>query len=361
MQAMEHLTRRGLICATSQMFAAAALLGRSAWAAAPSSQRIKCAQIGTAHAHAAGKMATLRKYPDIFQIVGIVEPDEERRARPQRHAAYDGVPFITIRQLLDTSGLALVVVETELDQLVPTAQTCIDAGAHVHLDKPPGRTMAPLRRLLASANAAARTVQIGYMFRYNPAFEFCFRAVREGWLGKIGEVHGVISKKATGEARTGVAPEPGGTMFELGCHLIDSMVSVLGAPQAVTPFTLRTQPDGLADDQLAVFRYPRATATIRSSINDPMSNRHFTVVGDEGTLRIDPLEPPAVRLGLSRAHGEFRKGWQQVALPKMAGRYDGDLLDLAAVIRGERPFAFSTQHDLAVHEAVLRASELPAD
>lgn len=335
--------------------AAATPFIHAAWAG-PGASRIRCGQIGTAHSHAAGKMATLRKYPELFEVVGVVEPDPARRAAAEKQPAYRGVPFITESQLLESAGLRMVVVETEIDELTPTGQRCIDAGMHIHLDKPPGRSMPAYRKLIESAAAKQLTVQLGYMFRYNPAFVFCFDAVRDGWLGEVQEVHGVISKKAVGPGRRGVAPEPGGTMFELGCHLIDAAVKVRGEPREVAAFALRTQADGLADNQLAVLSCERATATIRSSINDPMSNRHFTVVGDAGTAVINPLEPPQLRLGLDRPRGEYRKGWQEVKLPKMAGRYDGDLLDLAAVIRGEKRFEFSPEHDLAVHAAVLRGS-----
>ncbi len=35
---------------------------------------------------------------------------------------------------------------------------------------------------------------MGYMFRHNPAFKFCFQAAQNGWLGDVFEIHGVISK-----------------------------------------------------------------------------------------------------------------------------------------------------------------------
>lgn len=342
------------------MAAAASLIGSAAFAA-PAKGRIRCGQIGTAHSHAAGKMGAMRKFADLYEVVGVVEPDDRRRAAAAEQRAYRDLPFITEEQLLNTSGLRMVAVETELEALAPAAQRCVDAGMHVHVDKPPGRTMAPLRRLLDTSARKKLIVQLGYMFRYNPAFVFCFNAVREGRLGQVHEAHGVISKKAAEGGRAAVAPQPGGTMFELGCHLIDALVSVLGKPRTVTPFMLRTQPDGLADNQLAVFTFTAATATIRSSINDPMANRHFTVVGDGGTLEIRPLEPPAVRIGLARLHDGFRRGWQDVPLAKTTGRYDGDMVDLAAVIQGEKAFAFTPDHDLAVHEAVLRGSGLPVD
>jgi len=47
-----------------------------------------------------------------------------------------------------------------------------------------------------------------------------------------------------------------------------------------------------------------------------------------------------------------------VDLPAMSGRYDGDFVDLARIIRGEKEPDFTAAHDLAVHETILRASGL---
>ena len=42
----------------------------------------------------------------------------------------------------------------------------------------------------------------------------------------------------------------------------------------------------------------------------------------------------------------------------MPGRYDDQLVELARIIRGEAQSAYPPAHDLAVEEAVLRASGL---
>jgi len=77
---------------------------------------------------------------------------------------------------------------------------------------------------------------MGYMFRHNPAFQFCFQAVRKGWLDEVFELDGVISKTIDTEQRKKLSPYPG-SIFELGCHLIDAMVKVLGKPDRVTGFS----------------------------------------------------------------------------------------------------------------------------
>ncbi|MEM7393009.1 MAG: Gfo/Idh/MocA family oxidoreductase, partial [Verrucomicrobiota bacterium] len=190
-----------------------------------------------------------------------------------------------------------------------------------------------------------------------------YRMAREGWLGKIFELHTVMSKTSSEGARREMALFRGGAMFELGCHIIDSAVYVLGKPTTVTPHLRQTKNDGLFDNTLAVLDYPDATATVRSALVefDGFRRRQFVVCGDQGTVDIKPMEPPTMQLGLRKAMGSFRKGYQTVDLKKSPGRYDGEFLDLAKIIRGEKAPNFSHAHDLATHETILRASNMPLD
>ena len=320
---------------------------------------IKVGQIGTAHAHAAGKMATLRKLAEYYDVVGIAEPDPERRRKLQDHSAYRELKWMSVEQLLNTPGLEAVAVETDIPDLVPTGMRCVSAGMHIHLDKPAGLSLSEFSRLLDEAERRKLNVQMGYMFRHNPAFEFCFRAAHDGWLGDIFEVHGVISKTIGAEQRGRLAAYPG-SMFELGCHLIDAMVKVLGRPDKVTAYSRKTRPDqdDLADNQLAVFEYAKCTATIRSALVEVegQKRRQFVVCGDHGTVDIRPLEPPKLLLALDRPLAGYRKGYQEVTLVKMPGRYDDQLIELSQIIRGQRQSQYPPEHDLAVQQAVLKAS-----
>ena len=326
-------------------------------------QRVKVGQIGTGHAHAGGKMSTFRKLEADYEVVGVVEPDAALRRTWQDHPVYRGLKWMTEEELLGTKGLQAVAVETAVRDLVPTAARCVAAGMHLHLDKPAGESLSAFKAVLDEATRRNLAVQMGYMFRSNPAFQFCFRAVREGWLGEVFELHGVMSKMVDAGTRLQIAQYAGGTMFELGCHLIDAMVAALGKPDRVTPYVRRTRPeqDDLADNMIAVFEYPKATATIRSAVVEVEGGqrRQFVVCGDEGTVDIRPLEPPQVLLALAEPRGQFKRGYQEVDLPPMPGRYDDQLAELAQIVRGERENPYPPSHDLAVHEAILRASGLP--
>ncbi len=320
--------------------------------------KIKVGQIGTAHAHAGGKMSALRNSSE-YEVVGVVEPDEQRRQRAARTSTYKDVRWMSAEQLLNTPGLQAVAVETAVRDLLTTAETCVDAGMHVHIDKPAGSSLSHFKRVLDKAAAKHLAVQMGYMYRYNPGVVLLREMLQKGWLGEPFEVHAVMSKVVPPANRKPLSEYPGGMMFELSCHLIDSIVKILGKPEEVTPFYQHAADvdDTLRDNMLAVFTYPKAIASVKTAAMEVegFRRRHLVLCGTEGTLHIQPLDRPAVQLSLSKARGKYAKGFQEVELPNYV-RYIDDVADLAKIIRMEKANDFSYEHDLAVQETVLRAS-----
>ncbi len=325
--------------------------------------KIKIGQIGSGHAHASGKLAAIRKLSGDFELVGVAQPREAANSPIPGSGGYRGVRQMSEEELLATPGLQAVAVETEVPHLVAAAKRAVGAGLHIHHDKPGGTTLGDFSELLRLAKRKGVTVQMGYMLRYNPAFQFMYRAVREGWLGQIMEVDAMMGKMASGSLWRELGRYDGGGMFELACHLIDSVVHVMGKPTKVHAFTRRTQDDGVADNQLAVLEYAKATATVRCNHRDSFGfpRRRFQIAGDRGVIEIRPMEPGSqLELSLAEARGGYKKGTQTVNLPgRRGGRYDGEFADLARVIRGEAKLAWSYEHDLAVQETVLRAAGMP--
>lgn len=352
------MNRRFFIASSTAALFSTNLLGQKSG----SVSKIKIGQIGTLHAHARGKFQAIRDQPETYDLVGVVEDDPARRRLLEKSDAFAGVSWMTEQELLGTKGLQAVAVETEVSQLVPTGLRCIEAGKHIHLDKPGGISLPRFKRLLESAESAGLIVQIGYMLRYNPAFQFMYHAVREGWLGEIMEIDCMMGKMANEETREAIGRFAGGGMFELGGHVIDSILHMLGKPKSVTGFAHRTQGDGIADNQLAVLDFEQAIATVRINHRDPFGGprRRFQISGDKGSIEIQQLESGNLKLYLDAPSGGYAKGLQSLSLGK-EGRYDGEFRDLAKVIRGEKPFDWSYEHDLNTQEALLRASGMTVD
>lgn len=325
---------------------------------------IKIGQIGVGHEHASGIMDSLRRLPEYFEVVGVVSEDSPDWLSP---GSYEGIEFMSEEQLLDTPGLQAVAVETNNVDLVPTALRCVERGLHIHLDKPGGETMEPFERLTEGCASRGTALQMGYMYRTNPAIMLCFQAVREGWLGEVFEVHTVMSRYDGDHYRGFLSRFPGGAMYNFGSHLIDLVVGLMGRPENVVSFQKATRDDGLKDNGLAVLEYPRATATIRSSIAevDGMNHRRLIVCGTKGSAEVCPLELPAgnykvdplhVRLTLLEGTAQYPAGTHIINAGVMDGRYEAQLVELARIINGEITAPFTYEHDLLAQETLLAAA-----
>lgn len=344
------ITRRRFFASTAA-FATLPLHGEA-------SSRLRIGQIGTAHAHAGGKMSSLRGLADLWDVVGLVEPDASRRQEAAQSSLYQGLPLLTESQLLDDSTVRAVAVETTIEDSCSTALRCLQAGKHIHLDKPGALDHDDFKAMRLEAEKRGLTVQMGYMLRYNPAFELLFKAVREGWLGEITEIDAAMGKLADTGTRAKLAALPGGGFFELACHVTDAVVTLLGKPRSVQAFSTPAGADGVQDNQMAVLAYDKATAVIRCNHADPFGGprRRFNVTGTRGTFEIVPLESGRVNLSLTTALGGFKKGTQALALDVPKDRYLGEFIDLAKIVRGEKKLAWDAAHDITVHETVLRGA-----
>ncbi|MCA9024116.1 MAG: Gfo/Idh/MocA family oxidoreductase [Planctomycetaceae bacterium] len=324
--------------------------------------KIKYGQVGVGHPHAS-KISAYRE-SDEWDVVGVVEPDDQLRAKAQQQDAYRDVNWMTFEELLNVPDLQVVGVETKVAGLLDVAEQCIAADKHIHLDKPAGNDLALYRRILDEAARKHLAVQMGYMYRYNPGVVMLRDFLSRGWMGQPFELHAVMSKKMDASARQGMLQYIGGTMFDLGGHLIDLVVGFLGEPVKVHPFVQHSSPidDGLRDNMLAVFEYPQATATIRTSLNEVegFARRHLTLCGTEGTFHMQPLDDPEAKVAFSQPHGKYQKGYQDVTLPKYR-RYVADVADLAQIVRGEKDANFSYEHDYAVQKSLFLACGLPVD
>ncbi|HQC52482.1 MAG TPA: Gfo/Idh/MocA family oxidoreductase [Lentisphaeria bacterium] len=334
--------------------------------------RIKIGQLGIGHNHGAAKMAALRNLSELFEIVGVAESDPVWREKRSGLSSYTGLPFLAEEEVLQYPGLDAVLVEKDVPELIPTAMQCAAQGLHIHLDKPGGESLADFRRLLGICDSRSLALQQAYVYRYNPALRFCLKAVQEGWLGDVFEIHAVMSRddSENPDYRRWLAQFKGGAMYIFAGYLIDQVLLMLGKPDKVTPFMKQTRKDGLIDNGLAVLEYARATATIRVSVVeiDGMRHRRFIICGTDGSVELCPIEkssyytdPLLVRLTLKKAAGGYSSGTHQVDCGPLGCRYGAQLREFADIIHGKIANPYSLQHELLLHQTLLAACDYPEE
>lgn len=340
-------------------YAVAAAATPMAGATGPS--LIRVGLLGTQHSHLDGKLKAMKSSPADYEVVSICEPDAAARRRAEANPAYAGLRWVSEQELLADATLHLIVVECKVWEALPRGRKVISAGKHLHLEKPPGNEWSPFREMVEEARRKKLLLQTGYMWRWHEGMNAAIEAAQKGWLGEVYMMRGSINADRTREGRALEARYKGGGFFELGGHLIDRVVELWGRPKKVTGI-LRHHTridDSLADSNVAVLEYDKSLAVITQAPSMYGSDEHrsFELLGTDGSVIVQPAESrhPKIKVGLRKAQGPYKAGWQEIALAPQP-RFTGDFRELARALKSGQPLKLSYDHELAVHETLLRAS-----
>ena len=332
-------------------------------------QPLVMAQYGTKHGHAAGKLQAMLDSPDV-EVVGVFEPDTERRAALEGNSG----PFGNVRwfdseeQLLSDHSIVAVASEGKNAESLPQTEAIVDAGKHVWYDKPAGEDWAGWQRVMGKAQDQGLLIQMGYMFRYQNGFCQIAEWVHSGLLGDVYCTRAHMSTSITASGREALAVHQGGIFFDLGGHMLDQVVWLMGRPTRTTGF-LRTdgvQGKSCADNTLGVLEYERGLAFVDIAAMEPKPMaRRFEVYGTRGSaILLEPFEPPyAIRLCLEEPGDGFEAGAQIVPVPTQSRQetYEQELVAFVATLRGQQPPDRSPEHELLVQETLLRLTGRIAD
>ena len=122
---------------------------------------IKIGQIGIGHNHGASKMLAARKFPELFEIVGYAEENPRWIEKRGQGKAYEGLTRMGVEELIETCDA--ILIESDVWDLTKYAKLCVEAGKHIHMDKPASGTLEEYQYVLDTAKAKNLTVQLGYM------------------------------------------------------------------------------------------------------------------------------------------------------------------------------------------------------
>ncbi len=154
-----------------------------------------------------------------LQLAGICEPLLE--ADPQGKAP----TFPTYQSLIDT-GLDVAFVCTP-NNITPEATIyALEHGCHVFCEKPPGRTLGDIERIIAAEKAHPELKLIfGFNHRHHPGIVDAKSIVDSGSLGRTLWLRGVYGKSGGGDFEKSWRNDPavggGGILLDQGIHMLD--------------------------------------------------------------------------------------------------------------------------------------------
>lgn len=321
---------------------------------------IKIGQIGIGHNHGEGKMLAVRKFPDLFEVIGYAEENNEWIQKRGNLEVYEDLPRMSVSDIIQKSDA--VLVECDVWNLTKYSKMCIEAGKHIHMDKPASGSLKEYADVLNMAKTKNLIVQLGYMYRYNPAVQECLKAIKNGDLGEIYSINAEMSTFHGAEYKKWLSQFQGGIMYILGSHLVDLIVYILGEPQKITSFLHHTGLDDVdcADNNLAVLEYEKALARIFvSSVEvNGWGRRQLMVSGSKGTINIVPLENTLTMTyadtSISTHPYEDMKKYIDVSDIPKDNRYDQMMLDFYDYITGSKTNPFTYDHDYLVQKVLYQ-------
>ena len=194
---------------------------------------------------------------------------------------------------------------------------------------------------------------MGYMFRYSPGFGRVAELVHSGQLGEVFSIRAHMSTNVSLAERTEQSRHHGGILYDLGGHMIDQIVWLLGRPERASSVLRNDATPELptySDNTLAVLEYPRALVHIEiAAMEATPTARRFEVFGTRGSALLEPFDP---------ARRIFRADQPLEELPDVSRQqlYERELESFVGVLRDGRPADRSLEHELHVQETLLRAT-----
>ena len=162
-------------------------------------------------------------------------------------------------QLLNDKSIDAIILATPHSMHVEQIKLAAEHKKHIYVEKPIALTLKETRTALGAARTAGVEIAVGFQRRCHPSMIAALDAVRNGKIGRVLHVEGHQSAPGLriykeGSWRQAREEQPAGGMTGMGIHLLDGMVSVLGAVEDVTVKSKKIlqNNDSILDDMTSV-------------------------------------------------------------------------------------------------------------
>jgi len=324
--------------------------------------------IGAGHDHATNCFETLNKLKDHFEVVGMTAPTDEYmwKCRGEKaHKVFEGVEFTDVEALLDMPGLEAVAIEAGKEHGAKYAKMFAERGVAVFLDKPGATDMASFGAVIDAVKKNNVPFQMGYMYRFNPVIRQAVELAKSGALGDIYSVEAHMSIHHPKEKLDWIRRYKGGTMFFLGCHLVDLICELKGFDCEIVNQSVVTHRDGTEGEEygFALFKHKDSLSFAKTDLTEfgGYSRRQLVISGSEGTAVVQPLEE-CVKGTLLTSRGyyvtrnpETGKEEKKTFESSEFDRYEAMMKYFARTVRGEVPQHRTLEYEAELFGAVLRA------
>jgi predicted dehydrogenase len=166
----------------------------------------------------------------LVEIAALADPVQELVRKASSHAP-DGVRVSTFDELLELD-LDAVVIATPSAQHSAQSITALEQGLAVFCQKPLGRNLVEVSAVIDGAKRADRLLGVDLSYRFTAALQKIRALVRQGELGQIFSADLVFHNAYGPDKPWFYDPQQsgGGCVIDLGIHLVDAALWILGEP-----------------------------------------------------------------------------------------------------------------------------------
>ncbi len=176
--------------------------------------------------------------PDQCEIVAAADVSEDALAAAQRDF---GIPrvFRDYHEMLRLDSVDAVSVCASNPIHHPATLAALAAGKHVFCEKPLALNADDAREMVEAAEAADRILSVDFQSRFIPQAVALKRIIQRGDLGEVYFVRAAWNRRRGFAPRTkgafhSKALNGGGALIDVGVHVIDTALWLMGGPSPVS-------------------------------------------------------------------------------------------------------------------------------
>ena len=238
-----------------------------------------------------------RCFDALDALTAVVDPGSPPSARAELQARHPRAAFrASVADVLTDPAITRVAIATPAATHFELAETALQHGKHVFVEKPLCLRPEEAERLVQLANERDLTLMVGHLLQYHPCIAALRELVEQGALGRILTI--TSSRLSLGKFR-----KEENALWSFAPHDVSVILSLLGdhLPTSVRCMGGSYLTHDVADSTLTFLRFANSVmAQIHVSWLSPFKEQKLTVVGTEAMAVFDDTKPWPEKLLLFR-------------------------------------------------------------
>jgi predicted dehydrogenase len=266
--------------------------------------------------------------------------------------------FADYKELLVNPDIEAVVIATPTSTHAEIAIECIQAGKHVLIEKPLGRTIDEANKINAAAKKHKRLAMVGMNLRFRPDAMLLKTVLNSGELGEIFYIKCSWLRKQSSEQNWFMkkSESGGGVISDIGIVLIDLSCWLIDYPdvKSASVQTYKHRTKEVEDSAVGLIRFKNNTVInfeVSWSLHSEQDSMRLTAYGTQGTAQLNPLRAykriESTKIDYTPAKSSSAKNLYKKS-------YENELKHFIGAVRSTNPLR-STTEDILTQMKLLSA------